>query len=104
MCHDQAQLKPITHFRNHSDSRPSLLRRSRLDLRAEVLNFYEDFTMKNYVYSELVGAFLTPIAGSAVQPDNYRGSGHYEWRIVPRGGSYIGAPRRKHWVPDKIKM
>ena len=61
--------------------------------------------MKSYAYFALISAAIfTPISASAAQPECYRASGHYEWRIVPRGGSYIGAPSRKHWVSDKGQM
>ena len=60
--------------------------------------------MKNYAHLALISAAIfTPISASAAQPERYRASGHYEWRIVPRGGSYIGAPSRKHWVADKAQ-
>ena len=60
--------------------------------------------MKNYAYLALISAAIfTPISASAAQPERCRASGHYEWRIIPRGGSYIGAPYRKHWVADKAQ-
>ena len=60
--------------------------------------------MKSFTYFALISAAIfTPISASAAQPECYRALGHYEWRIVPRGGSYIGAPSRKHWVADKAQ-
>lgn len=60
--------------------------------------------MKSYAYFALISAAIfTPISALAAQPECYRASGHFEWRLIPRGGSYIGAHRRKHWVADKAQ-